>query len=181
MRAAILADALPLVKALGSVLPTPDVPTRVVAAPFAAAAGNRAVVTIVIGVQQPAPRGGAGVEERMQLLSSAYDMNYRPRAVEPAEFDATRAADHRFDLPIDDLAPGAYLLRFEAVGGKADGRQRAAICRPQVNTRTTRSVSNTRKRPGVLQKLLSSVTSRKIRVTRAVRVFRGLCIPCPSV
>ena len=27
------------------------------------------------------------------------------RAVEPSDFDATRAADHRFDLPIDDLPP----------------------------------------------------------------------------
>lgn len=255
------ADPLPLVKALSSVLPSPDVPMRVVVAPFAAAAGNRAVVTIALGVQQPAPREGAGVEERVQLLSSAYDMSYRPRgtfrqtvqlklraaegspeakyeiltklelepgryqlrfaahsaslnksgsvfqdieipdfrkaplslsglvlgvtpslasaprdflasvvpvapttqrtfmtghrptaflrlyqggkkplepvtmtttivneqdrtvvkaerAVEPSDFDATRAAEHRFDLPIEDLAPGAYLLRFEASAGK---------------------------------------------------------------
>ena len=40
------------------------------------------------------------------------------RAVEPSDFDATRAADHRFDLPIQDLPPGAYLLRFEAAAGK---------------------------------------------------------------
>jgi hypothetical protein len=40
------------------------------------------------------------------------------RAVEPSDFDASRAADHRFDLPIEDLLPGSYLLRVEAAAGK---------------------------------------------------------------
>ncbi|CAN5726122.1 hypothetical protein BH24ACI5_BH24ACI5_16230 [soil metagenome] len=36
----------------------------------------------------------------------------------PEEFDASRAIDHRFEVPVEDLAPGAYLLRFEASAGK---------------------------------------------------------------
>ena len=40
------------------------------------------------------------------------------RPLGPSDFTAGRAADHRFDLPIEDLLPGAYLLRFEAVAGK---------------------------------------------------------------
>ncbi len=113
-------DPLPLVKALGSVLPSPDVPMRVVVAPFAAVAGNRAVVTIALGVQQPAPREGEGVEERVQLLSSAYDMSYRPRGTYRQTVQLKlRAAEGSPDAKYEiltklELEPGRYQLRFAA-------------------------------------------------------------------
>jgi hypothetical protein len=40
------------------------------------------------------------------------------RPLAPSDFTAARAADHRFDIPVDDFPPGAYLLRFEAAGEK---------------------------------------------------------------
>ena len=114
------ADSLPLVKALGSVLPSPDVPMRVVVAPFAATAGNRAVVTIALGVQQPAPRDGPGIEERVQLLSSAYDMSSRPRGTYRQTVQLKlRAAEGSPDAKYEiltklELEPGRYQLRFAA-------------------------------------------------------------------
>jgi hypothetical protein len=30
----------------------------------------------------------------------------------PEQFGVNRSVDHRFDLPLDRLSPGAYLLRF---------------------------------------------------------------------
>ena len=113
-------DPLPLIKALGSVLPSPDVPMRVVVAPFAAATGNRSVVTIVLGVQQPAPREGTGVEERVQLLSSAYDVSSRPRATFRQTVQLKlRAAEDSSDAKYEiltklELEPGRYQLRFAA-------------------------------------------------------------------
>lgn len=113
-------DPLPLVNALGSVLPSPDVPMRVVVASFAPATGNRAVVTIALGVQQPAPREGAGIEERVQLLSSAYDMSSRARATYRQTVQLKlRAADGADDAKYEilsklELEPGRYQLRFAA-------------------------------------------------------------------
>lgn len=113
-------DGLPLIKAIAGVLPSPDVPMRVVVAPFAAPGGNRAVVTIVLGVQQPAPREGAGVEERIQLLSSAYDMSYRPRGMYRQTVQLKlRAAEGSPDAKYEiltklELEPGRYQLRFAA-------------------------------------------------------------------
>lgn len=38
-------------------------------------------------------------------------------------FDASRAVDHRFNLPLADLPPGPYLLTIEATTGKASARR----------------------------------------------------------
>jgi hypothetical protein len=38
-------------------------------------------------------------------------------------FDALRAVDHRFNLPLADLPPGPYLLTIEATTGKASARR----------------------------------------------------------
>jgi VWFA-related protein len=42
----------------------------------------------------------------------------RTETLEPERFDASRATDCRFDLPLVGLAPGAYLLTFEAALGE---------------------------------------------------------------
>jgi hypothetical protein len=43
--------------------------------------------------------------------------------VAAAQFDATRAVDHRFSLPLADLSPGPHLLTIEATVGKVTSRR----------------------------------------------------------
>lgn len=51
------------------------------------------------------------VDEREQTV-------YNVKSPLPAGgFGPARAADHRFDVPFEDLTAGAYLLRFEAAAG----------------------------------------------------------------
>jgi VWFA-related protein len=112
-------EPLALVKALATVLPTPDVPMRVVVAPFAGV-GKRAVVTIALGVQQPAPPEGEGIAERVELLSNAFDMSYRRRAAYRQTVQLKlRAAEGSGDAKYEilsklELDPGRYQLRFAA-------------------------------------------------------------------
>lgn len=120
------ADPLPLIKALAGVLPAPDIPVRVVVAPFAAPSGNRAVVAIALGVQQPAPSGGAGVAERVQLLSSAYDTSYRARATFRQTVNlklraAPDSPDAKYEILTKlELEPGRYQMRFAAHSSSLD-------------------------------------------------------------
>jgi hypothetical protein len=38
-------------------------------------------------------------------------------------FDASRAVDHRFNLPLADLSPGPHLLTIEAAAGRTTARR----------------------------------------------------------
>ncbi|MDQ3070112.1 MAG: VWA domain-containing protein [Acidobacteriota bacterium] len=110
--------ALPLVKALGSVLPAPDVPLRVAVAPFAMPGKPTAAVTIVLGVQQPVRAGIERVLEKVELISTAYSVSHKLRgqftqvaqlALRGGGDDAKYEVLSRLDLP-----PGRYNLRFAA-------------------------------------------------------------------
>jgi len=43
--------------------------------------------------------------------------------IAPAQFDASRAADHRFNLPLADLSKGQHLLTIQATAGKVTARR----------------------------------------------------------
>jgi hypothetical protein len=43
--------------------------------------------------------------------------------LDPERFDATRAVEHRLDLPLSRLAPGPYLLTIDAHLGKQATRR----------------------------------------------------------
>ena len=112
---------LPIIKALSSVLPDPDVPVRVSAAPFAVPGKDLAAVSIVLGIQQPAP--GERVAEKVEVIASAYDTGYRNRGffrqtaqlmLRPVE----GTTDAKYEILSKlELRPGRYNLRFAVNSG----------------------------------------------------------------
>jgi VWFA-related protein len=110
------ANVQPLIKAVSSVLPDPDVPVRVSAAAFATPGNGLATVAITIGVQQPAP--ATRIPEHVEVVSTAIDTEYKSRAL-------FRQSAQMMLRPVDDgtdakyeilsklsLKPGRYQLRF---------------------------------------------------------------------
>ena len=112
---------LPLARAVSGILPTPDMPMRVSVAPFATPGRNTATVAIVLGLRQPPPADR--VVEKIDVLSRAFDIDGRARAMfrqvvqltlRPAE-GATEAKYEVFSRL--DLPPGRYQLRFAVHSG----------------------------------------------------------------
>ena len=115
------ADVLPIIESVSGILPSPDVAVRVSAAPFAGPSGDTASVAIVIGVQQPAPRGSERVVENVQMMATAFDTGtqaYRARgsATQKGQI-VLRPVDDGGDAKYEmlsrlELRPGRYQLRF---------------------------------------------------------------------
>ena len=72
--------------------------------------GGRTPLTSVPLTTRIVNEQGDAVFERTETLGSV-------------RFDGARAADHRFELPLSGLAPGAYLLTFEAALGERSARR----------------------------------------------------------
>ena len=113
-------ESLPLLKALANVLPTPDVPVRVVVAPFAGPAG-KPVLAIALGVQQSLSVTAEPTQEQVELLSVAVDaQTYRQRAAYRQTVNlklrpVTATGDAKYEIISKlDLEPGRYQVRFAA-------------------------------------------------------------------
>jgi VWFA-related protein len=116
-------EASPLAKALSGVLPDPNVPLRVVAAPFALPGGKTAAVVLTLGVQQAIPEGPPGktgrVVENIDLQTSAFTLEGEPRGTSRRKATIAllpgAAGDVRYEvLSRIDLKPGRYELRLAA-------------------------------------------------------------------
>ena len=112
---------LPIIKALSSVLPDPDVPVRVSTAPFAIPGKDLAAVSIVLGIQQPVP--GERVAEKIDVVASAYDTGYRNRGFFRQTAQLTLrpvegSSDAKYEILSKlELRPGRYNLRFAVHSG----------------------------------------------------------------
>ncbi|HVL67324.1 MAG TPA: VWA domain-containing protein [Vicinamibacterales bacterium] len=114
---------LPLAKAVAGILPTPDMPMRVVVAPFAGPGKDTATAAIVLGLQHPAPRDGTRIVEKVDVMSRAFDADGRPRGwfrqvaqltLRPAE----GVTDAKYEVFSKlELRPGRYQLRFAVHSG----------------------------------------------------------------
>jgi hypothetical protein len=110
------AKVLPLYKALSSVLPSTDMPMRVVVAPFSAP-GSRDVVAITLGLQQPVI-SEERVVETVELISTAFNVNHRQvgaykQTVKMTLRPAGNGDDAKYEvLSKLELPPGRYNLRF---------------------------------------------------------------------
>jgi VWFA-related protein len=107
---------LPLAKAIAGILPMPDMPMRVSAAPFAVPGTDTADVAIVLGMEHPTP--GVRVVEKVDVLAQAFDADSRPRGwfrqiaqltFRPAEVSGAAKYEVLSKLA---LKPGRYQLRF---------------------------------------------------------------------
>jgi VWFA-related protein len=112
------AKTSPVVTAIASVLPKPDVPLQVALAPFASATSSGATVAIVLGVSQPAPRDHAIAT--FDLQTNAFTPDGVPKGVAAQTAKVTIMAGSANEtakyevLSRIDLAPGRYQLRLAA-------------------------------------------------------------------
>jgi VWFA-related protein len=105
--------------ALG-VLPKIDLPLSLAVAPFALPGQRNAALTIVVRVEEPAPKQAALINEDVEIRVAAYAPTGDRRGQVNRVFPVTiktggRAGVLRFDLPLRlDLPPGRYHLRVSA-------------------------------------------------------------------
>jgi VWFA-related protein len=115
---------LPLVKALSTLLPNPDMPMRVSVAPFAVPGRDAAALSIVLGLRQPVPRD-TRVVEKIDLISTAFNNDGRARQGRRQTVHLTLrpvdADDARYEILSQlELKPGRYNLRFAIHSGSLD-------------------------------------------------------------
>ena len=119
------AAASPLSKALSSVLPTPDLPMQLTAAPFAVPGKPDAAVLIAVGLKQPIRQAEERVVENVDLQVAAFNSdgrsfgNTRQRADVTIRQGATGPAEYEVFGQID-LKPGRYQLRVAANVGSLE-------------------------------------------------------------
>ncbi len=118
----------PQVKALAGLLPDSKLALRVTAAPFAIAGTDKAIVTLALGVRQPA--FASRTPEQIELLIRSFTTTGDPKAgddqVIPITVPAARVdADvSRYEVlaRIDVAKPGPYHLRLSAHSVASDTR-----------------------------------------------------------
>ena len=112
---------LPLVKALATLLPNPDMPMRVSVAPFGVAGKDMAALTIVLGLRQPVPRN-TRVVEQIDLIATAFNNDGGSRTARRQTVQLTLrpvdADDAMYQILSQlELKPGHYNLRFALHSG----------------------------------------------------------------
>jgi VWFA-related protein len=105
-------------RALGGLLPSPDIRMQVAAAPFAALGRPGATVALVVALTQPAGPEGSRVKEQIDLAVSAYDIYGKAKASKRDGFDLTlRPGPDEVAYEVLsqlDVKPGRYQLRIAA-------------------------------------------------------------------
>ena len=112
---------LPLVKALSTLLPSPDMPMRVSVAPFAVPGRDTTALAIVLGLRQPIQRN-TRVVEKIELISTAFNNDGGSRTGRRQTVQLTlRPADSdeaMYEILSQlELKPGHYNLRFALHSG----------------------------------------------------------------
>lgn len=118
----------PDVEALSGILPLSKLALRVTAAPFAAPGGQAGVVTLAVGVKQPAFANRTA--EQIELLVKAYTADGDPKGSDSQMVSITVPAaradsEHsRYDVlaKMDIPKPGKYEIRLSAHSTAADTR-----------------------------------------------------------
>ena len=105
-------------RALGGLLPSPDIRMQVAAAPFAAIGRAGSTVALVVALTQPAGPEGSRVKEQIDLAVSAYDIHGKAKASKREGFELTlRPGPDEIAYEILsqlDVKPGRYELRIAA-------------------------------------------------------------------
>jgi VWFA-related protein len=118
----------PAIEALAGILPSSKLALRVTAAPFAVAGRDTSVVTLALGVRQPA--FGERTPEQMELLIKAFSADGDPRGSDSQTISITVPAakvgveTSRYELlaRIDVPKPGNYQFRLSAHSNVTDTR-----------------------------------------------------------
>lgn len=121
VRTEVSPETAALAKSIGGLLPNPDMPMKVVLAPFAVPGQRLSTVSIVLGVTEPVPENASKyrMEVTTELQVSAFSPEGKPRATQRhtafITLGAGSSGDARYEvLGRIDLEAGRYLLRLAA-------------------------------------------------------------------
>ena len=132
-------ESAALAKSIGGLLPTSDLPMKVVLAPFAVPGRRQATVAIVLGVKEPVPEAAAKgrIDATTELQISAFTPEGDPRGTQRHTAKVTLRAGSGGDAEYEvlgkiDLPAGRYRLRLAAhsVASKKDGSVFADVIVP---------------------------------------------------
>ena len=138
-KAEVSPESAALAKSIGGLLPTSDLPMKVVLAPFAVPGQRLSTVSIVLGVKEPVPEAAAKarIDATTELQISAFTPEGDPRGTQRHTAKVTLRAGSGGDAEYEvlgkiDLPAGRYRLRLAAhnVASKKDGSVFADVIVP---------------------------------------------------
>jgi len=171
-------------KALGSGLPTGDVPLAIQAGAIAVPGQRQAAVAIAIGLQPPV--NAAQPAQTIKVVAAAFDTDWKQRGGNEQTVQLTLGRDPNASRQIETLArmtlaPGRYQVRVAADNGESSGSVFADVDVPNFwKDRLSASglfLTAAPRPPGVLDRLFSDLlpivptTVREFRPGTRVSVF----------